>query len=255
MGASSDPGQRYRAGDDRRHRRRQAPDQREVARGGDSDEPARAHGHGRGHRQRRAVSFVRRRLVRQRCHPGRGRRAMAALGADPRRGMTTPAWAAGVCAGVHAAGSRDVVYVPDNPLSHVLGEFETRYPDVRLLLATREEEAFGIAAGLYLGGRRPTVMLQSSGLGNSLNAIASLVVPYQIPMLIVVSMRGDAGEWNAAQVPLGRAVRPIFDALAIPHLTVESADAAADCVRLAGTTAFGTRMPGACILPRRVSTA
>ena len=133
----------------------------------------------------------------------------------------TPAWAVGVCAGVHAAGSRDVVYVPDNPLSHVLGEFSERFRDVRLVLATREEEAFGIAAGLYLGGRRPAVMLQSSGLGNSLNAITSLVLPYQIPMLILVSMRGDPGEWNSAQVPMGRAVRSIFDAIGIPHSTVE----------------------------------
>jgi len=165
----------------------------------------------------------------------------------------TPAWAAGVCAGVHAAGSRDVVYVPDNPLSHVVGEFGERFRDVRLVLATREEEAFGIAAGLYLGGRRPAVMLQSSGLGNSLNAITSLVLPYQIPMLILVSMRGDPGEWNSAQVPMGRAVRSIFDAIGIPHSTVESADAAADTVRLAGVTAFGTRMPVACLLPRKVT--
>ncbi len=107
--------------------------------------------------------------------------------------MKTPVWAAGVCEGVHAAGSRDVVYVPDNPLSHVLREFEERYRDIRLQLATREEEAFGIAAGLYLGGRLPTVMLQSSGLGNSLNALTSLLLPYQIPVLIIVSMRGDAG--------------------------------------------------------------
>src|SRR5205085_856112 len=124
-----------------------------------------------------------------------------------------PAWAVGVCAGLYAAGSRDVVYVPDNPQSHVLAEIGEQYGDVRLLLATRQEEAFGIAAGLYLGGRRPTVMLQSSGLGNSLNAITSLVLPYQIPMLIVVSMRGDGGEWNAAQMPMGRAVRGILDAI------------------------------------------
>ena len=117
------------------------------------------------------------------------------------------AWAAAVSAGVHAAGSRDVVYVPDNPLSHVLRVFEHQFRDMRLILATREEEAFGIAAGLYLGGRLPTVMLQSSGLGNSLNAITSLLMPYQIPVLMVVSMRGDSGEWNAAQVPMGRAVR------------------------------------------------
>ena len=161
-----------------------------------------------------------------------------------------PAWASGVCAGVHATGSRDVVYVPDNPLSHVLGEFEAKFPDVRLMLATREEEAFGIAAGLYLGGRLPTVMLQSSGIGNSLNAITSLLIPYQIPVLIVVSMRGDEGEWNAAQMPMGRAVRSIFDAIAIPHSTVASADAAVETVRLAGVAAFTTRVTGACLLPK-----
>lgn len=165
--------------------------------------------------------------------------------------MTT--WADGVCAGVHAAGIRDVVYVPDNPLSHVLRVFASGFPDVRLLLATREEEAFGIAAGLYVGGRKPAVMLQSSGLGNSLNAIGSLVVPYQIPMVIVVSMRGDLGEWNAAQVPIGRAVRPILDAFAMPYVTVDSAERAADVVRVAATTAFATRIAGACLLPRRLT--
>ena len=166
-----------------------------------------------------------------------------------------PAWAVGVCAGLYAAGSRDVVYVPDNPLSHVLAELAEQYGDVRLVLATREVEAFGIAAGLYLGGRRPTVMLQSSGLGNSLNAITSLVLPYQVPMLVVVSMRGDAGEWNAAQVPMGRAVRSIFDAIGMPHTTVDSAAAANDVVHLTATTAFGTRTAAACLLPRRITTS
>jgi sulfopyruvate decarboxylase subunit alpha len=167
---------------------------------------------------------------------------------------STPAWALGVCAGVHAAGSRDVVYVPDNPLSHVLRVFAQQYADVRLILATREEEAFGIAAGLYLGGRLPTVMLQSSGLGNSLNALTSLLIPYQIPALILVSMRGDSGEWNAAQVPMGRAVGDIFDAIGVPHSTVAAADAVAGAVRLAGKTAFGTRTSGACLLSRQLTT-
>jgi len=167
--------------------------------------------------------------------------------------MTHPKWAAGVCAGLHAAGSRHVVYVPDNPLSHVLRILRERYPDVRTTIATREEEAFGIAAGLYLGGARPTVMLQSSGLGNSLNAITSLLLPYRIPALIAISMRGDAGEWNEAQVPMGRAVRAICDAIGIPHTTAESAESAGETVRLMAQTAFATRTAGACLLPRRVT--
>jgi sulfopyruvate decarboxylase subunit alpha len=163
------------------------------------------------------------------------------------------AWALAVCAGVHAAGSRHVVYVPDNPLSHVLRVLRADYPAVRTILATREEEAFGIAAGLYLGGARPAVMLQSSGLGNSLNALTSLLVPYRIPMLIVISMRGDEGEWNAAQVPMGRAVRPILDAIGIPHVTAETAETTAETVRRAGHDAFNTLFPAACLLPRRLT--
>jgi sulfopyruvate decarboxylase subunit alpha len=162
-------------------------------------------------------------------------------------------WATGVCAGIHAAGCRDVVYVPDNPLSHVLREFDAHFAGVRLMLATREEEAFGIAAGLYLGGRLPTVMLQSSGLGNSLNAITSLLIPYQIPALMIVSMRGDAGEWNPAQMPMGRALRAILEAIDVPHATVESSAGAAETVRETAVTAFGRRRLGACLLPRRLT--
>jgi len=164
-----------------------------------------------------------------------------------------PLWASGVCAGVHASGIRDVVYVPDNPLSNVLRIFERAFNDVRLVLATREEEAFGIAAGLYLGGRKPAVMLQSSGLGNSLNAITSLLIPYQIPVLMVISMRGDAGEWNAAQVPMGRSMPPILDALGISRSRVESAEGAAQTVQCGAETAFGTRTLHAVLVPRIIT--
>ena len=174
--------------------------------------------------------------------------------------MTAPApietaWAAGVCAGVHAAGSRHVVYVPDNPLSHVVRRFEQDRRDVRLVLATREEEAFGIAAGLYLAGARPTVMLQSSGLGNSLNAITSLLLPYQIPVLMIISWRGDPSEWNAAQVPMGRALPAILDAMGIAHLTADEPARTEALVRQAGATAFGTRTITACLLARRMTSA
>ena len=165
----------------------------------------------------------------------------------------TPVWASGVCAGLYAAGSRHVVYVPDNPLSHVLRTLREQYPDVVTTIATREEEAFGIAAGMYLGGLRPTVMLQSSGLGNSINALTSLFVPYEIPALIVVSMRGGEGEWNPAQEPMGRAVGPIFDAVRVAHETVTSAESAASIVERSGRSAFANRRAHACLLPRLIT--
>lgn len=170
---------------------------------------------------------------------------------DVTGGAGAPAWARALHAGLREVGSREVVYVPDNPLSHVI-RLISGDPSMRATVATREEEAMGIAAGLYLGGARPTVMMQSSGLGNALNALASLLVVYQIPVLVIVSMRGEPGEWNVAQVPMGRAARPVLDALGVPHMTIDRAETAEEAVRLAGALAFGTRMPVACLLARRL---
>jgi sulfopyruvate decarboxylase alpha subunit len=145
------------------------------------------------------------------------------------------------------------VYVPDNPLSHVLRKLRGDYADVKTTLATREEEAFGIASGLYLGGTRPAVMLQSSGLGNSLNALTSLVLPYEIPILTIVSMRGDAGEWNPAQVPMGLAIRAICDSLGVPHVTAETPETTGETIYMAGQTVFDTKRLGVVLLPRRLT--
>lgn len=166
--------------------------------------------------------------------------------------VTPETWAGGVCRGLAAIRCREIVYVPDNPLSHVLKALSGDHPDIRTTIATREEEAFGIAAGLYLGGARPAVMLQSSGLGNSINALASLNVAFEIPVLMLITMRGGEGEWNPTQHPMGHAVRPILESLKIPHVTIESGDGAAEAVRRAGEQAFDARRPGACLLSRRL---
>ena len=173
-------------------------------------------------------------------------------GSDFRK-PAVPRWAAGVSDGLWDGGCREVVYVPDNPLAHILAALERSHPTVRTTLATREEEAVGIAAGLYLGGTMPALLMQSSGLGNALNAVGSLLIAFQIPVVMVVSMRGDPGEWNSAQVPIGRAVRPMLDALGVSHLSVEREDEARDVVVSLAQLAFGTRLPVACLLPRRLT--
>jgi sulfopyruvate decarboxylase subunit alpha len=168
---------------------------------------------------------------------------------------TIPPWAREVADGLVAGGIRDLVYVPDNPLSHLLRAIEADHKGIRTTIATREEEAFGIAAGLYLGGGRPAVLMQSSGLGNAANALASLLVAYQVPVPFVISMRGEEGEWNWAQVPMARAVRPLLQALGIPWFSIESPESAEAMVRKVTTMAFGTRTPAACLLPRHLTVA
>ncbi len=75
--------------------------------------------------------------------------------------------------------------------------------EIQHVPVTREEEAVGIAAGLYLGGRIPAILIQNSGLGNSINAIMSLLKLYHIPVTFILSHRGAEGEEVIAQVPMG----------------------------------------------------
>jgi sulfopyruvate decarboxylase alpha subunit len=142
----------------------------------------------------------------------------------------------------------DVVYVPDNPLSHILNLLARDDADIRCTIATREEEAFAIAAGLYLGGTRAVVMCQSSGIGNAMNVLTSLLIPYQIPIVAIVSLRGQAGEWNAAQVPLGSGLPLILDAVKIPHLMLDRADNAEEMVTRAGALALKNQVPAMVLL-------
>jgi sulfopyruvate decarboxylase alpha subunit len=114
---------------------------------------------------------------------------------------------------------RLVSYVPDNVLTPLIaGAAADNY--FMSVGATREDEAIGIVTGAYMGGLRGAVLMQTSGFALTANALASLVVPYQIPAILVVSERGTMGEFNIGQVLVGRTMRPTLDSLAITHHTL-----------------------------------
>jgi sulfopyruvate decarboxylase subunit alpha len=85
-----------------------------------------------------------------------------------------------------------------------------------LLTVAREDNAVGVAAGAALAGHAPAVLMQNSGLGQSVNALASLVVPYRIPMLLVVSLRGAAGDPTPENQVMGRLTEPLLAGLGVP---------------------------------------
>ncbi|ROP31359.1 thiamine pyrophosphate-binding protein [Couchioplanes caeruleus] len=98
----------------------------------------------------------------------------------------------------------------------------------------REDNAVGVAAGAALSGRSPIVLMQNSGFGQSVNAIASLVVPYGIPILFIVSMRGVAPDDTAENEGMGTLTEPICRLLGLPTVHLDSAaDAAAVAASLA----------------------
>jgi len=82
---------------------------------------------------------------------------------------------------------------------------------------TREEEGIGVAAGAFLGGKKPAIIMQSSGIGNSLNALASLNLTYKIPLLILISHRGDEREKIIAQRGMGQALKKLFEGVGIRY--------------------------------------
>ncbi|MCH7996790.1 MAG: decarboxylase [Chloroflexi bacterium] len=112
-----------------------------------------------------------------------------------------------------------IAFVPDVSIDVVTRLMEDD-PFFHVVAATREEEAIGIAAGAYATGRNAAVFMQSSGFGNCINAIASLCIPCRIPIPLFINLRGELGEFNIAQVPMGRATRPILDVLGLPYYTL-----------------------------------
>jgi sulfopyruvate decarboxylase TPP-binding subunit len=75
-----------------------------------------------------------------------------------------------------------------------------------LILASREEEAISVACGLQVMGARPLVLLQSSGLANSLNSLGGIGVSYGVPISVLCALRGGPSETNLTQVPVGRSL-------------------------------------------------
>ncbi|MCD6456199.1 MAG: sulfopyruvate decarboxylase subunit alpha [Methanophagales archaeon] len=89
-------------------------------------------------------------------------------------------------------------------------------PDVPYIPATREDEALGIATGAYLTGKKPIVLMQNSGLGNSIGTLASLVLLYEIPLLLLISWRGYQGKDAPEHLIMGKATVKLLEDIGVP---------------------------------------
>ena len=116
-----------------------------------------------------------------------------------------------------------VTYVPDNVLRPLI-ELVHADPFFTAFACTREEEALGINAGAWMGGVKAILLMQTSGFATLANVIASLAVPFSIPILMMVSERGTLGEFNIGQSLVARTMRPVLDCLAVEHHTITRLD-------------------------------
>jgi sulfopyruvate decarboxylase alpha subunit len=142
---------------------------------------------------------------------------------------------------------RLVAYVPDNVLTPLLqGVTADNY--FMAVGATREDEALGIVAGAWMGGVKGCVMMQTSGFAVAPNALASLIVPFQIPAILIISERGTLGEFNSGQVLVARTMRPTLDSIAVTHHTLTDETTLRFMVDKSIKQAVSTQAPVALIL-------
>jgi|SRR6185312_325106 len=156
-------------------------------------------------------------------------------------------WHEIVLATLKANDVKLVVYVPDRVFTPLI---EAIHADsyFTTFSAVREEEALGIVTGAWMGGLRGAVLMQTSGFATIPNALASLVVPSQIPALIFVSERGTLGEFNLGQAMVCKTMRPVLDSLAVENHTITQLDQLGFIVDRSIKQAVATQAPVAFIL-------
>ena len=115
--------------------------------------------------------------------------------------------------------------------------------------ATREDSALGMAAGAFFGGKRPMVLMQNSGLGVSVNALASLHTLYEIPVLLLISWRGEDRSDAPEHWMMGEIMIPVLDQMKIPHRVLAAGEPIAPQIAWARAELDRSGKPVAVIVP------
>ena len=162
----------------------------------------------------------------------------------------TANWSRGLYDLIKQQGIRQVSLVPDAGHAALIRLCEADR-DLEMVRLTTEEEGIALAVGAWLGGQKSILLMQSSGVGNCINMLSMLSV-CQVPLAILVTMRGDWAEFNPWQVPMGRAAKGVLEEMGV---LVNRADRDEDVVPLAEGTlriAYNTLRPAALLIGQRI---
>lgn len=162
----------------------------------------------------------------------------------------TAAWPGQLYELLKAHNIRQVAVVPDAGHARLI-QLCRSDPSLEVVSLTTEEEGIALLLGAWLGGDKGVLLMQSSGVGNCINML-SLATTHRTPMPMIVTMRGEFGEFNPAQVPMGQATATVLEAMGT---LVRRADREEDVVPVADATirlAFNTFRPTAALIGQRV---
>ena len=124
-----------------------------------------------------------------------------------------------IIAGLKAAGVSIVCYLPDSLFKELYPALD-RDPDIRTIRVTNEGEGAAICGGIFLSGKRAALIMENSGLRASIEPLARMGMGAGIPVVMLMSYRGDLGENNWWAVPHGMTMEPLLDAMRIPYRVV-----------------------------------
>jgi len=128
---------------------------------------------------------------------------------------------------IWTTGITFITGVPDSEFRELIADLEAGDLDRNYVLATREDNAVAVAVGAYLAGDRPLVFMESSGLGNAIDALTSLAIVCRIPLVLLIAWAGYEGRDMPHHNSIGEPLRPLLDALKIPAFEVPLKDHAA----------------------------
>ncbi|MEM9060044.1 MAG: thiamine pyrophosphate-binding protein [Pseudomonadota bacterium] len=159
-------------------------------------------------------------------------------------------WSSEVFAAMRSLGIGNVCTIPDGGLTPLLRMCEDD-PGTRVLTLSTEEEGIGITTGLWLGGARGMTALQSSGVGNCINAL-TLPAALDVPCLMLVTMRGQYGEFNHWQIPMGQAAERVLTEIGVRCYPVDRAEDVCPAFIAAANMAFNANQRCAVLIGQRV---
>lgn len=148
------------------------------------------------------------------------------------------------------ANVRQVGFVPDAGHAALIDRCE-RDDAMRTVVLTTEEEGVALACGAWLGGQRAVMLLQSSGVGNCINML-SMVEECRFPLLMLVTMRGQWGEFNPWQVPMGSTTEQALRGAGVLVYSVDKPGDLAETVAAAARIAFSGYRAAAVLIGQRV---
>ncbi len=167
-----------------------------------------------------------------------------------KKNNTGTSWADGIFDSFIQSGVRQVAYVPDAGHARLISLCEES-PEVRAVPLTTEEEGVAMLAGAWLGGQRGALLMQSSGVGNCINMF-SLIQECRFPLFSLVTMRGEYGEFNPWQVPMGDATARALANAGVLVKPVDDVSRLVETVTAALILAFSTYRSVAVLISQRI---